>query len=140
MEFFDHYLLDKDNDFVKNTPKCRWTLLQHGDRDPISNVVIPDYPVPNTDYRTFHLGGNGQLSTSPVKEVGSSSYLSRGEGANSATFDIKFDKKTTLIGLPKIFLHMSCDDHDDMNIFVVLKKLDGESSLGSSAFAFDSTH
>ena len=133
MEFFDHFLKGVENNFVKDTPKVRWTLLQHGDREPICNVPIPDYPVPNTDYKEFYLAPNGGLSAEPVKEAGMASYLSRGEGANSATFDIKFDKKTQLIGLPKIFLHMSCDDHDDMNVFVVLKKLDGEfrpSSLG----------
>jgi predicted acyl esterase len=127
MEFFDHYLKGKENNFVKDTPKVRWTLLRHGDLDPISDVVIPDYPHPNTDYRKLYLSANGQLSNAPVKEVGMSSYLSRGEGANSATFDFKFDKKTIFIGLPKIIVHMSCDDHDDMNVFVVLQKVDGES-------------
>ena len=36
-----------------------------------------------------------------------------------------------MIGIPKVVLHMSCAEHDDMDVFVILRKLskDGEPML-----------
>ncbi|BGO99601.1 Alpha/Beta hydrolase fold [Rhodotorula toruloides] len=124
LEFFDHYLKGKENDFVAKTPKVRWALLQGGDRDAIENVEIPDFPLPNTDYRDHFLAADGKLAESAPSQASTVSYVSRGEGKGVVSFDIKFDKKTQLVGIPKAILHMSTDDHDDMNVYVTLKKLD----------------
>ncbi|GAA5931724.1 hypothetical protein JCM3775_000024 [Rhodotorula graminis] len=125
LEFFDHYLYGKENDFVAKTPKVRWALLQGGDRDAIENIPIADFPLPDTDYRDLYLGEDGKLVESAPPEAASSvSYLSRGEGKDVVAFDIHFDEPTQLVGIPKAVVYMSTDDHDDMNVYVTLKKLD----------------
>lgn len=124
MEFFDHYLYGKENNFVKDTPKIRWALLQGGDRDAIENVVIPDFPLPDTQYKEFFLAADSKLAAEAPAEQGKATYVSNGEGKSIANFDIKFDQKTQLVGIPKAIVYMSTQDHDDMNVYVTLKKLD----------------
>ncbi|GAA6018961.1 hypothetical protein JCM10207_009214 [Rhodosporidiobolus poonsookiae] len=125
-EFFDHYLLGKKNDFVEKTPKVRWALLRGGDADAIENVPIEDFPLPNTDYRELFLSTDGKLAESTPSEEAKVSYVSRGEGKSVTSFDIKFDKQTQLVGIPKAYVYMSTQDHDDMNVYITLKKLDKE--------------
>lgn len=124
LDFFDHYLLGKDNGFVENTPKIRWALLQGGDREAIEGVVIKDFPLPDTDYRDLYLGADGKLVSSAPEEAASVSYVSRGDDKGVVSFDIRFDAKTQLVGIPKAIVYMSTKDHDDMNVYVTLKKLD----------------
>jgi uncharacterized protein len=124
MDFFDHYLAGKENNFVKHTPKVRWALLQGGDRDAIENIAIEDFPLPNTDYRELFLGNDGKLATSSPTEASKVSYLSRGDGKGVVSFDIHFDEPTQLVGIPKAIVYMSTEDHDDMNVYITLKKLD----------------
>ncbi|KAG9519491.1 hypothetical protein KCV07_g4977, partial [Aureobasidium melanogenum] len=40
------------------------------------------------------------------------------------TFNLRFDKKTRLMGLPEAVLYMSCDDLEDMVVYVLIRKLD----------------
>ncbi|SCZ87303.1 BZ3500_MvSof-1268-A1-R1_Chr2-2g04769 [Microbotryum saponariae] len=124
MEFFDHYLYGKENNFVKDTPKVRWALLQGGDRDAIENIPIPDFPLPDTEYREFFLAEDGKLASASPEKASTVSYVSRGEGKSVVNFDLKFNEKTQLVGIPKAIVHMSTDDHDDMNVYITLKKLD----------------
>jgi predicted acyl esterase len=124
MDFFDHYLAGKKNGFVENTPKVRWALLQGGDRDAIENVTIPDFPLPDTSYKEFYLSADNTLADASPAEQGVASYLSRGESKSVVNFDIKFNEKTQLVGIPKAVVYMSTDDHDDMNVYITLKKLD----------------
>ncbi|KAH0343416.1 alpha/beta-hydrolase, partial [Aureobasidium melanogenum] len=41
-----------------------------------------------------------------------------------SSFNLRFDKKTRLMGLPKAVFYMSCDDLDDMVVYVLIRKLD----------------
>ncbi|POY74196.1 hypothetical protein BMF94_2770 [Rhodotorula taiwanensis] len=129
LDFFDYYLKDKKNDFVEKTPKCRWTLLQGGDREPIQNIEIPEFPLPNTDYRDLYLSTDGKLSNETPKEAASVSYVSRGDDKSVANFDIKFEEKTQLVGIPKAIVYMSTPDYNDMNVYIALKKLDKDGNV-----------
>lgn len=123
--FFDRFLKDISNDFEK-TPKVRWSALQFGDREAIDNIEYPDFPIPNTEYREFFLH-NGSLNSSKPTESSTITYNSE-EPTDVAKFTLTFSEKTRLIGLPKAVLYMSCPDHNDMNVFVHLRKLDKDGS------------
>jgi hypothetical protein len=120
--FFDRYLKGIDNDW-ENTPRCRWSILQYGDKAPIEHITIPDFPHPDTNYTTLHLTPHKGLSTETVTEEATLSYDSESP-TDRLEFNVKFDKTTTLLGIPKIYLHMSCNDHDDMNVYVQIRKFD----------------
>ncbi|KAB8210430.1 Alpha/Beta hydrolase protein [Aspergillus parasiticus] len=119
--FFDHYLKGRENTWLL-TPRVRWTTLQFGDRDPVENIVLPDFPVPNTQYRSFFLC-DGALQERPPTTPSTVSYDSE-TFSSFCAFDYTFPQRSRLIGLPKAILFMSCPDHDDMNVYIILRKLD----------------
>lgn len=134
-QFFDRYLKDIDNDFEEKTPRVRWSALQFGDREAIDNIEYADFPIPSTDYREYLLY-NGTLNSSPAKEKSIVTYNSE-KSTDIADFTLAFKEKTRLIGLPKAVLFMSCDDHDDMNVFIHLRKRDKDgNSLLHLCFPF----
>ncbi|KAJ0311119.1 hypothetical protein COL5a_002460 [Colletotrichum fioriniae] len=120
-KFFDRYLKGIENDWEK-TPKVRWTSLKFGDREPESDIIFEDFPPPNTDYRTFYLD-NDKLSESALSNSSKVCYNSE-DGNSLVKFTYTFDKPSRLIGIPKAVLYMSCPSHDDMNVFVNIRKLD----------------
>ncbi|PIA94273.1 hypothetical protein CB0940_08213 [Cercospora beticola] len=120
-EYFDLFLKGIPTDFEKKTPKVRWSALQFGDRPAIDNIPYPDFPIPNTDYKTFYLYNN-TLNSTPSSTTSTLSYNSE-DAASFAEFTHTFPTKTRLIGLPKAVLHMSCPTHNDLNVFIHLRKL-----------------
>jgi predicted acyl esterase len=123
-KYFDRFLKGKQNDW-ESTPKLNWSCLQFGDRPAVENILIEDFPVPDTDYRTYYLGDNKQLVNQPLTSLTKISYDSE-QHQSFAEFNLKFDKQTRLIGLPKAIVYVSCADlsRDDFTVFIILRKLD----------------
>ncbi|KAH8425125.1 CocE/NonD family hydrolase [Aspergillus melleus] len=119
--FFDRYLKGVQNEWEK-TPRVRWSALQFGDREAIDDIVLGDFPVPNTEYRKLFLS-NDQLGSNPASDYHTVSYNSE-DTSSFAEFSYTFDKPSRLIGLPKAVLYMSCEDRDDFVVFVILRKKD----------------
>lgn len=127
--FFDRFLKEKDNDWAETTPRVRMTALQFGDKDPIEDIVVEDWPIPSTQYKEAHLAEGGKVSLeTPVQESSEVTYDTT-EAESGAVFKHTFTEKTRVMGLPKAHLFMSCPDHDDMAIFVSLQKLDKDGDL-----------
>ncbi|KAK8160060.1 Alpha/Beta hydrolase protein [Phyllosticta citribraziliensis] len=119
--FFDRYLKGEENDWEK-TPRVQWSVLQFGDRPAIEDIVLEDYPVPNTEYREFFLA-DGKLQQEPPTNESVQQYDSEKFGS-IADFDFTFTEKTRLLGLPKAILYMSCKEKDDLCVFVIIRKKD----------------
>ena len=78
--------------------------------------------------RTYYLdGATGNLSPKSLTEESISSYSSTNK--SEITFDIVFSEYTELAGYPKLKLWMQCNEHDDMDIFVLLGKIDKNKKL-----------
>ncbi|CAI4219842.1 unnamed protein product [Parascedosporium putredinis] len=120
-QFFGRYLKGEENGW-ENTPKVRMALLKFGQSDPIENIVVPDFPLPDTDYKSLYLQSDGTLGSEASKESSFISYNS--ESSESAAFKYTFAQKSQIVGMPKAVLYMSCDDHDDMDVYVFIEKLD----------------
>jgi predicted acyl esterase len=124
-EFFDHFLKGKSSNW-QETAKIRMASLPFGDREAVYPIEVQDFPIPNTDYKKLCLGEKNNLLESAPAEKSVVSYNS--ESGSSpvayAAFNLRFDKKTRLMGLPEAVLYMSCDDLDDMVIYVLIRKLD----------------
>ncbi|KAJ5443679.1 uncharacterized protein N7458_007551 [Penicillium daleae] len=84
----------------------------------IDDIVLEDFPVPNTNYRQSFLGDNKQLSTHPLPQSLLISYDLE-DRHSIAEFDYTFEKPARLIGLTKAVLYMSCEDRDDFIAFVI---------------------
>jgi len=137
-KYFDRYLKGIENGWEKDTPKVRWSALQFGDREAIDDIVYPDFPIPGTEYKEFFLQ-NGTLTKDPPTEAQVATYDSEST-SDVVDFKYTFQEKTRLIGLPKAVIYVSCDDKDDMIVFVNLRKRDKDGNLLMHlTFPFDAT-
>ncbi|GFZ47212.1 hypothetical protein JCM24511_04955 [Saitozyma sp. JCM 24511] len=121
--FFDYFLKGKLNGWREDTPKVRMTLLRYGRQEPISDIVVPDFPLPNTDYRTLYFGLDSTLKPEMMPNSSFVSYDTQSPSAK-VSFSYIFDKQTRLVGLPKAIIYMSCDEADDLCVGVQLRKCD----------------
>jgi len=122
LQFFDFYLKDIPNDW-QSTPRVRMAVLKFGEAEPISNVVVPDFPLPMTQYRRAFLSTNGGLDLERSPTTASTISYDSKDVTSFATFSHTFDADETMIGIPKAVLFMSCDDADDLDVFVLLRKI-----------------
>ncbi|KAF2851296.1 alpha/beta-hydrolase [Plenodomus tracheiphilus IPT5] len=122
--FLDHYLLDKNNGW-ENTPKVRVSLLRFGSRPPITHRTEDNYPPSRTEYHTLYLDSSqGSLSYQKPKGHTTASYIADKWEDDGTHFTYTFEKYTEIIGPSKVKLFMSTDDNDDMDVYVIIRKLD----------------
>lgn len=137
--FFDRYLRDEKNGWEDKTPKVRWSALQFGNREAIDNIVLEDFPVPNTDYRELFLSPENRLLSDKSPSTGSAVYNSE-DHKSFADFTYTFTEPARLIGLPKAILYVSCDSRDDFTVFTILRKKDKDGNdLKHLNFPFHAT-
>ncbi|KAJ9156046.1 Alpha/beta-hydrolase [Pleurostoma richardsiae] len=125
--FFGYYLKNEKQNGWDKTPKVRLSVLKFGHQDPIYPIVEDDYPIPRTQYREFFFAEDGLLSPSLSTAAGTVQYnteTAAGEPIEFAGFKHTFDRVTRLVGLPKVVVYVSCEDLDDMVIYVLIRKLD----------------
>jgi predicted acyl esterase len=124
--FFDHYLKGEGNGWEK-TPRVRYAVLdlEGGDR---INQPANKFPPEDVLYTKFYLEGRLRtlMSTAPAGEA-TTVYNSESE-PGMASFAVRFDKETSLVGYPKVRLWVEARGADDMDLFVLLQKLDRHGS------------
>jgi predicted acyl esterase len=128
LSFFDRYLKGIENDW-EQTPRVRMAVLRYGEADPWDGIVEEGFPLARTNYREAYLEKEGNLLLDhPSPSPGAVSYNAE-DPTDFAKFTYTFPTRTQLVGLPKAILYMSCDDHDDMDVFLVLSKLSASGEL-----------
>ncbi|KAI7265433.1 alpha/beta-hydrolase [Hortaea werneckii] len=121
--YFNHYLRGEPNDWETNTPRVRWDTLRFGDSKPVHDIILEDFPVPNTQYETFYLSGSNKLSDQLPTAPSTLTYNSE-DRDSWVEFTHTFKEPSRLLGLPKAVLYMSCKAQDDFVVFVILRKKD----------------
>ncbi|KAL4789226.1 Alpha/Beta hydrolase protein [Aspergillus venezuelensis] len=122
LAFFDRYLKGVENGW-ESTPKVRMAVLRYGESQPLDKIVEEDFPLPRTVYRKAYLTGEGSLSLDQPGTASAGVSYNSEDPADMAKFTYTFPQRTQLVGIPKAILYMRCDDHNDMDVFVVLSKL-----------------
>lgn len=128
VQFFDYYLKGETENGWDKTPHVRMAVLRFGNKEPQSyeNIVEEDFPIPRTEYKKLFFAPDSKLSledpsqTNPTGQV--VSYASETE--QSVGFVYTFDKTVRIVGMPKAVVYMSCPDHNDMDVYVFIDKLD----------------
>ncbi|KAK8070561.1 hypothetical protein PG997_010764 [Apiospora hydei] len=123
MQFFDYFLKGETDNGWDQTPRVRMAVLKFGKSDPLENVVEDDFPMARTEYKKLYLQPDSQLAFDPPQQQGLATYNSE-SNEDAATFTYTFPRKTQIVGMPKAVFYMSCDDYDDMDIYVLIEKLD----------------
>ncbi|KAK5043477.1 hypothetical protein LTR84_011946 [Exophiala bonariae] len=130
-KFFDRYLKGIQNGWEETTP-VRVSVLTYGNRfekQPIENIPFDQYPPKETQYRTVYLSPSATMEDSPAREVSTASYQSDELSAKAAEFIYTFKENTTLIGYAKAKLWLSCNDTDDMDVHLSLRKVDKDGKV-----------
>lgn len=123
--FLDYYLYNKNNGW-EFTPKVRISLLRYN-APAIINRVEDCYPPSRTKYETFYLDSeHGKLTLSPPHSESETSYQSDSWDEDGSFFTYTFSGYRELCGFSKVKLYMSCDDLDDMDVYVIIRKLDAD--------------
>ena len=122
-KFFDKYLLGKNNGW-ESTPSVRHSLLGFNCPSVVDRVDTT-YPPNDVKHSTLFLNcENGTLEDHESTTPHSMEYLSDSWDDDGAHFSYQFNDCTELIGFSKVRLYMSCSDTNDMDVYVILRKLD----------------
>ena len=118
--FFDRYLKDIYNGW-ELTPKIRMEVMDAFEYPYQTNRPESEFPLARTQYKKLYLNAaNGKLGDAPVKNEAEVSY----DGATGlTTFDYTFRKDTELTGYMKLRMWVEAKGHDDMDLFITIKKL-----------------
>lgn len=119
--FFDRYLKGEENGW-ETTPKVRISLLRFGDADPVEDLEFNDFPPSEAKYETLYLTSEG-LSKQTVAHAETVEYDST-DPQSIASFQHVFSQTTSIVGLPKAHIFLSCAEHDDACVYVRIRKID----------------
>lgn len=120
--FFDHYLKGVDNGW-ETTPWVRYAVLdmEGGDR---LNLEAGEFPPKEVVYEKYYLDGRSRSLTLEVPQQEVKAIYGVDEEPGMASFILHFDKETAMVGYPKVRLWVEADGADDMDLFVLVQKLD----------------
>jgi predicted acyl esterase len=120
--FFDHYLKGVDNGW-EQTPRVRYSVLdlEGGDR-----VAVPADSFPPADVVStrFYLDGRTRSLTAEAPADAAEALYTVDSNPGSVSFLTKFEEETVLVGYPKAHLFVEARGSDDMDLFVLVQKLD----------------
>lgn len=120
--FFDHYLKGESNGW-EQTPRVRYSVLdlEGGDRvDQVAN----EFPPEGVAYAKYFLDGRSRtLNAEPPVEKATADYDCESSTA-LASFVIRFGEETVIVGYPKARLWVESEGADDMDLFLLVQKLD----------------
>lgn len=120
--FFDHFLKEADNGWEK-TPPVRYSVLDLEGGD-VVDIPADQFPPADITPTRFYLDGRSRtLSTEPPTEDVAVSYATS-SNPNAVSFLTRFERETVLVGYPKAHLRVEARDADDMDLFVLIQKLD----------------
>lgn len=104
-------------------------------QDPLTNVPLASWPAPATKQETLYLSADLKATKEPSTSVNHLSYQSdvaaqqMDEDLEELCFSYTFQRKTTILGCVRAVLYMSTPDHDDMDVFVQLRKADSSGRI-----------
>lgn len=122
--FFDHYLRGVDNDWTE-TPRVRYSTLdlEGDDRTQIPATAFPPAEAVNTKY---FLEANARTLTTTAPEAGAEAVYDVDANPDEVSFIASFDSEATLVGYPKAHLWVEARGAADMDLFVLVQKLDAQ--------------
>jgi predicted acyl esterase len=119
--FFDHFLKHTDNRIL-NIPRVRLEVLETLDSWTVR--WEDDFPIPTTRYKRLYLDAtDNKLKWEKNNRESKATYNSAN---GKAIFDFAFEQDTEVIGYMNLKLWVSPEEASDMDLFIMLKKLDAD--------------
>ncbi|HJD75132.1 MAG TPA: CocE/NonD family hydrolase [Bacteroides reticulotermitis] len=120
--FFDHYLKGEENGWEK-TPRVRYSVLDMEGGD-LLNQPATTFPPEDVIYEKYYLDGRARSLTTEAVTFEAKTIYDTETDPGMASFIVRFDKETVMVGYPKVHLWVEADGADDMDLFILIQKLD----------------
>lgn len=120
--FFDRYLKDIDNDW-ESTPRVRYSILDFTGGDRVG-VAAEEFPPPGTVSTKYYLNGAARVLSTQAPTDGAEAAYDVDATPNAVSFIMRFGQETVMVGYPKAHLWVEARGADDMDLFVLVQKLD----------------
>ena len=120
--FFDHFVKGEDNGW-ETTPRVRYSVLDLEGGDEVA-VAADQFPPTDVAPTKFFLDGRTRVLSTDAPGDGVPAVYTVAANPNAVSFLATFDSETVLVGYPKAHLFVEARDADDMDLFVLVQKLD----------------
>ena len=120
--FFDHYLKGVDNGW-EATPRVRYAVLDLHGGDRV-DLTAEEFPPGDVTPTTYYLEGHSRTLTTTAPAGPATAAYTVASPADEVSFVTRFETETVLVGYPKARLWVEAAGADDMDLFVLLQKLD----------------
>ena len=121
--FFDRYLKGVRNGW-ETTPKLRIDVMDSYDFDFRTRRVENEFPLARTEYKKLYL--NAVDHTAGWEQPAQAAEVTYDPESEVTTFDFRFTELTEITGFMKLRLWVECRGHDNMDLFIWIKKLGQE--------------
>ncbi|WP_029528038.1 CocE/NonD family hydrolase [Polaromonas glacialis] len=120
--FLDRYLKDVDNGW-ESTPRVRYAVhdFQGGDQVNVAAMAFPPEDVTSTK---FYLDGASRMLATKLPANDVPAAYDVASNPNAVSFITRFAQETVMVGYPKAHLWVEAKGADDMDLFVLIQKLD----------------
>ncbi|PYY57843.1 hydrolase [Curtobacterium sp. MCSS17_011] len=120
--FFDHYLKDEDNGW-ETTPRVRYSILDLEGGDEVA-VPADSFPPAASTSVKFYLDARTRTLGTTIPDGAAEASYAVDVNPDAVSFLTRFEEETVLVGYPKAHLFVEARDADDMDLFVLVQKLD----------------
>lgn len=120
--FFDHFLKGADNGW-EQTPPVRYSLLDLAGGDQVA-VAAETFPPANVASTKYFLDGRTRALIPTRPEQGATATYAVEAITDLVSFITRFDQETVMVGYPKAHLWVEARGADDMDLFILVQKLD----------------
>lgn len=120
--FFDHVVKGVDNGW-ETTPTVRYSILDLEGGDEVA-VPADSFPPASVTSTKYYLDARTRSLSTAAPETGAEATYRVDANPDAVSFLTRFDEETVLVGYPKAHLFVEARDADDMDLFVLVQKLD----------------
>ncbi len=120
--FFDHHLKGVDNGW-EQTPRVRYSVLDLAGGDRV-DVPAGSFPPDEAVSTRYYLDGARRALSTQVPAAAVEAAYVVGVNPDRVSFTARFEAETVLVGYPEAHLWVEARGADDMDLFVLVQKLD----------------
>ena len=122
--FFDRYLKNVDNGW-ENTPRVRYALHDFHGKDQV-DIAADAFPPKDVVTTKFYLDGRSRMLVAQAPADDTPATYDVKANPNAVSFIARFERQTAVVGYPKAHLWVEAQGADDMDLFVLIQKLDAQ--------------
>jgi predicted acyl esterase len=122
--FFDRYLKGENNGW-ESTPRVRYAIHDFHGGDQV-NIPADTFPPQGVTATRYYLDGLKRTLGTEAPVAATPVSYNVNFNPNAVSFIARFERQTVIVGYPKAHLWVSAEGADDMDLFVLIQKLDAQ--------------